>query len=288
MFSAKVEGTLQFARWLLALVPGAEAKYNEAYASWARTLLQAAPWRNAAVATAEMGWQIWGFFRAVMDVAARRARLWCLPMADLYGLTFRLAMISALGSWAARSRDLLLAYGVPDYCDFEGGRAPVAVYIAYIRGMLSEACAASWKRDVATHLVPFPYLEFFGGLCPVPKIILGCNVPWKVLQGHLAMARMRAGLLDLVHVNGKRSQARERQCIFCCRPTISPTLHVVSRCERFLQQRLVIANICGWGAQTSLREQAVAILAARPDKPLFHACALMCLEIQEGCDMFWA
>ena len=51
---------------------------------WAKDLLGADAWRNAAVATCEVGWSLTGAARGVREVALRRARLWLLPLDDPY------------------------------------------------------------------------------------------------------------------------------------------------------------------------------------------------------------
>ena len=107
IFEGKVEGYLRFGRWLLAVGWDVERVLNEAYHRWARALLGSPKWRSGFIASAELGWTLSGFARALVDVASRRAFLWQLPVGDLYGDVFRAAHQCSESSWAYRSRALL-------------------------------------------------------------------------------------------------------------------------------------------------------------------------------------
>ena len=64
----------------------AELVYNEAYARWPRDFIGSSAWRSGAVTTAELGWTLSGYERALLDVATRRARLWSLPAVTCMGM----------------------------------------------------------------------------------------------------------------------------------------------------------------------------------------------------------
>ena len=74
VFEAKVEGALSASRWLWGASPGILEDLSKAYARWAKALLGGSPWRNSGVALREVGWELGGGERAVMDICRRRAR----------------------------------------------------------------------------------------------------------------------------------------------------------------------------------------------------------------------
>ena len=81
---------------------------------WAKALIGSPAWRSGVIASGELGWKISGFHRGVLDVAKRRARLFMLPQDDLYARAFRDAHSSSSLSWAHRSSQLLVRYGLQD------------------------------------------------------------------------------------------------------------------------------------------------------------------------------
>ena len=97
IFRGKVDGVLQFGRWLLAFSPGASERLDEVYASWARGLFGAPSWRNGAVAQWELGWSQSGYARAVASVASRRAAVQCWPEGDV--LRRIVTACAVQGSW---------------------------------------------------------------------------------------------------------------------------------------------------------------------------------------------
>jgi hypothetical protein len=201
--------------------------WSPVYQEWARAIIGSPPWRSADVARGELGWHLSGFARAVVDVAARRARLWLLSGTDLYRSIFLLAGCGATNSWAAKSKRILERWDIPDYCDWEGGAAPLHAYLKFVKEAVAAISLAKWKLAVAAHDRPVAYLELSREPSCWPTLLLKAPVAWDVLVGHISLARMRAGLIDLGHVGGRRSNASIRLCIGCgCRTRA--TFHDVS------------------------------------------------------------
>ena len=211
LFDAKVEGSVRFGRWLLATAPGALDRYDAAYDRWACALLQSPPWRSAAIAHLELGWTLCGRHRAILDIAGRRARLWALPEGDIYGEVFIKSHAVPL-SWARKSLSLLEERDIPDYPD--AGCSSVKSYLSMVRSLLSSAAAAALWSSCSGHVVPFPFSLLSSGPSPLPAALLSVSLPWDALLGHRALCRLRAGTLDLAHVNGKKSRAKVRCCLF--------------------------------------------------------------------------
>ena len=113
---------------------------DDAYHRRARALLGSPRWRSGDIAASELGWEVSGFARAVLDVASRRARLWQLVDGDLYGDVFRASHHVSSVSWAHRSRELLYKWGLADWPEFGG---PVYLYLRVVKKLLVKRCAAS-------------------------------------------------------------------------------------------------------------------------------------------------
>ena len=73
----------------------------------------------------ELGWKLSRFARVVVDVAARKARLWLSGREDIYTAAFCLARAVSRTSWVLKSEQVLARWDLPDHCDWEGGAAPL-------------------------------------------------------------------------------------------------------------------------------------------------------------------
>ena len=112
MFQSKIEGGMRPCRWLFEVAWQAEGTLNLTYLSWAKALIGSSAWRRGAVAMGELGWRLGGYNRAVMDMAIRRATLWCLPPDDIYGRVYRMAHSLPGPTWAKSSAAILQTYKV--------------------------------------------------------------------------------------------------------------------------------------------------------------------------------
>ena len=80
IFWSKVFSSLCLGSWLFSIAPEAQRVLDAILQSWAKQLLGASQWQNAAVAMSELGWDTSGFFLVASGVALRRAKLWSLPV----------------------------------------------------------------------------------------------------------------------------------------------------------------------------------------------------------------
>ena len=89
---------------------------NKQYQTWARQLLGADSWRNWAQIYGVLGWCMSGYARIVRLIAMSRARLWCLPQADLYRRAFDLGRANGgEHAWAYKSLCVIQKYGILDW-----------------------------------------------------------------------------------------------------------------------------------------------------------------------------
>eukprot|EP00439_Symbiodinium_sp_Y106_P004028 s6491_g1.t1 len=139
--------------WLFAVMaPNAESELNTAQDKWARTLLGVPPWKPAHLASWELGWQLSGFARAVLDVASRRARIQSWPRQDWYRQMFCEAS-SSPASWAARSSKLLQDWGIRDFS--EGNMSlGVRAYKNYVKDALRDACLEKTRKALISSTAP--------------------------------------------------------------------------------------------------------------------------------------
>ena len=280
-FETKVDGAMRFGRWFLATSDGAGATLDRAYEEWARTLLGSQPWRSAAVASGELGWRLSGFARAVRDAAARRARLWRLPAGDLYGAMFRLADTGIQRSWAFKSKSLLDDWRLPDYVQWGGGAAPLGAYLRHVTSLLEARCIASWRRAAHLHDRPIPYRDLANEPSVWPSLLRMFPAPWPVLRGHASLCRLRAGLVEVSHLHGRRSSASVRECIGCGCHCRAPLLHVLSACAHWTPD----------GAAPGVKRRravALAVLNATPGTNDFASAAGLASRIELDVRVFWS
>ena len=74
----------------------------------------------------------------------------------------------------------------------------------------------------------------------------------------------------LRHLNGRRSQARFQHCIFCERGVRNGTRHVLSRCERWTQERNQCLDLLSLPDHTD-DAITLVLLRVRPSHPAFRS-----------------
>eukprot|EP00959_Pyramimonas_sp_CCMP1952_P448868 9399169-Pyramimonas_sp.AAC.1 len=72
------------------------------------------------------------------------------------------------------------------------------------------------------------------------------TLPWSVLVGRRAVARVRAGYVRAGHVGGRRSRASVQRCVLCD-ANIGPSVaHAVQFCPTLLALRQPLLAALGW------------------------------------------
>jgi hypothetical protein len=256
LFETKVDSLLGMGRWLLCMADDAQSIIDIYYDSWGRLLIGAAPWRNAASCSSEIGWRMTGFARVVKAVALRRATLWVKIGIDWHASFFS-GSSPVLGSWAHRSAELLDKWSVVDWPAWTGVPRTYDAYKQYVIQTLEAACLPAWRAVVARHRshIPYPQFDEAPGLV-VARLRLE-ELPTPVALHLRSWLRLRCGLLDLSHIDGRRSAARVQSCIACEGSVRNPMVHCLSLCTYWSIKRAAVLACLVDGA--SLSTQALAL-----------------------------
>ncbi len=89
------------------------------------------------MAMGDLGWELSGSARAVLDAAGRRAALWLLPEDDFCKGAFVRGHAGPPSSWARASLEVLRLWQAPDWPEWAGGRAAAAEGLCEMREGLS-------------------------------------------------------------------------------------------------------------------------------------------------------
>ena len=265
--------------------PGCDGSSRSVFMSWARLLLGAEPWRNWATIYAELGWQFSGSGRAVIDIACRRAYLWSLPVGDLYREVFVLGHSVQGLTWAKGSLKLLVDWGIVDWPHWHGSSRES--YKTHVKALVAARCSTSWVDTVSKHLLPVPYLSTRISVAADLKLGLQLELPWFSLLLQRSMARLRAGLLCFGHVEGLRSSAKRRNCIFCNVVCLSINFHVLCKCDRWEELRRKVWDQAGL-CPVSLEEQVTQLFRMGPGDPGNGAVLALAGSLDRECNRFWA
>jgi len=255
------------------------------YVSWAGVLLGADAWRNWATVFAELGWQLSGAGRAVLDIACHRAYLWSLPVGDLYREVFVLGHEIQGLTWAKRSLKLLDDWGIEDWQRSQ--RSSREEYKTHVRSLVAARCHISWADAASRHLLPVPYLCTRVQVAADLKLGLQLELPWFSLVLQRSMARLRAGLLSFGHVEGRRSSARRRNCIFCNVMCLSINFHVMCTCSHWDMLRRMVWDQAG-PCPTSLEEQVTRLFRMGPGDAGYAEILALAGSLDRECSRFWA
>ena len=287
LVEAKVDGLLEHSRWLLAVQTGSELAYDEIYDGFACELLGADRWRNASVASAELGWCMSGSGRAVRSVAMRAVRLMALRQDDWYRSLYEQAQSQRYPeSWAVRSLALMSEWGINLDVTSEN-EAPVATIKQRIDAQIVSRCHAQWLARVVKHQVPIPYLELSDQVTGPVAAAKAADLPWDVLIATRAWARLRCGYIDLAHREGHYSQAIHRQCLFCSVVVKQPLYHCLGRCPTWSSQRAQMCAATGVDAVIHPCGIARAFVRATPGSDGFTIMARWAAEIEEAAEAKW-
>ena len=213
LFELKVEATLRFGRWLWGLSSEVQCFLTTTYENWARQLLGAKPWNNAASCQADLGWTFDASDRIAFDIASVRQRLWTLE-GTIAGRLFRSSHVSNVPSWASISRQFLASKDILDWPTWVSRRAAeTGSYKQYVKHTL--------MKTGSTYL----------------KDSLGLNLPWNVLLSQRAVIQVRRDYVVFGHVNGKKSKARVQECILCQKRYSNVKFHIVNACAGLVDVR---------------------------------------------------
>ena len=271
LFEAKVDARVQPGRWLFALTDGVCALLDEQYDSWARGLLGAKPWNNAAVAASELGWSLSGTARAVKAVAFRRATIWQLQDDDIYKLAFLHAR--GAGTWSWKSLAMLQRWGVLDWPAWRAsGSTSYVAYKVAVKAALVARSSLPRAPVLAQHRAPYTCFQ----LCTSSALsdMLKGGLPWDVLVAARGWCRMRAGLTCLAARDGRPSSAIFQECIFCGMGVEDgrrrfAIIHCLGQCPHWNSWRSAFCNELSSQGILGIRDTALSALRTLPFQPGF-------------------
>ena len=213
----------------------------------------------------------------------RRAALWSLPETDFYATLFRSSQgMACSSSWSVVSLDLLRKAGIPDLLQLGSPFVPLQLYKRQVVSILEAATIESWLQSCASHLIPFPYAELRDTSVLSPDDVWHSDLPWEALRGHRSLCRLRAGILELAHVNGRRTSASIKSCIFCSKKIRASHLHVLGECHVSQHPSFPTA----W-SHLGPKERSKALLCSTPADEWFSGVCTVARAIEIECFRFW-
>ena len=274
-------------RWLYCVWPDASKCLCELQHTWARLLLAAPPWGNAAVVSWELDWVVSGMGRAIIDLTKKRAKLWLLPEDDLYRRVFVRGVCVCGTTWAYLGSMLLESWGILDIFDL-GGEPVMRPYNRYVYNVVLERCSATQARVRARHRLPLPYVDVTAGVQPnlFQRSVIRSSPSWPVLISVRSLCRVRAGLVVLGHRGGRISRAAVQNCIFCGCESSSIYAHVFLTCRRWVVSRKLMGDVLGYGVGTRLCP-LIDLLRLVPGCPQFDMMSIWCREVDNEAKRFW-
>ena len=97
--------------------------------------------------------------------------------------------------------------------------------------MLTDASVAALADAGKSHQLPLPYDALVSTRVSLFRPSECERLCWNVLAAHRSYCRLRAGLVDLVHVNKRRSTASIRLCVFCGKKVRTSFMHALGECD---------------------------------------------------------
>ena len=273
-------------RWLWLCTETARLQLCDFLDRCARSLLDADPWRNAAVARSELGWHLSGWERLLRDSACRLARIQCMPVGDLYRDASDRA-VTQTDSWTGQCARLLHSAGVQEWQSWQTPGVSLKDYRLYVSQTLKDNGHAVWLAAVQRHNAQVPYCTFQDNMCTAMHQLRRCQLTWDQQLCVRSWCRLRAGLVVLRHLGGRVSEARHQNCVFCDICVRNATVHCLCKCDSFLESRKEIVSVASWHF-VSTDELARNILSCQPGAAVFGEVLLMASQIDRKAEEFWA
>ena len=286
LFDALVEGCMRFGRWLYATAPGAGSALNDLYEKWARSLIGAPPWRSWAVAFSELGWQLTGEARAIIDIASKRAYLWRLEP-DIYQNVFIASHSRRGDTWAKRSASMLTEWGILDWPAWSHPESSLDEYKRYVRHVVSSRCHLAWRQAVSSHVIPVSYLDLKPNMSTDFADAFSLQLQWHSMMLQRSLSRLRAGLLDFGHLDRRHSAASRRRCIFCNTATLSVNYHVLCKCSVWMEFRQLIWQMSRVAVPATMQHQVEHIMVASPYEEYYGAVLAFAGSLDSAESKFW-
>ena len=286
IFWSKVFPSLCVGSWLLGIAPDAQNILDSTLKSWAKQLLGASEWQNAATALSELGWDSSGFFIVVSHVALRRAKLWSMPAEDLYASVFRCSHAWPT-SWAHQSQALLKAYDILDFPSWMSHEKTLDRYQLYVRSRCRELSLPAWTAEAGKSTKVPPYLSFQPCHSALLQLVSSLPLCWEDRQSIRSLCRLRAGFPRVTHRDGKLSRARLQQCILCNKAVRCGVPHLLSECAVLRHWHHLLSDLKPQQEPASAAEIARAILSCPPRSRFFVYVLRMAADIDKRVQRFW-
>ena len=183
---------------------------------------------------------------------------------------------------------LLVDSDILDWPAWATSGSTLELYVVYVKAVLFEKHALSWRSKVACHSCTPPYRV----LADVPGVVRGFI---KSLEPPAATelvvrhwCRLRCGLVLLMHLGGRASGAKYQDCIFCGQCMSKPTIHYLSLCTHWSSHRAEFSSVTGLVLADYHQQFCVRCLSTELDSASFIIAADWVADIDKGAGLFWA
>ena len=176
--------------------------------------------------------------------------------------------------------------GVRDWLSFGISCQPMFVYRKYVTTLVVAASLSEWQQAAARHKTPYNCFQ----KCPPVFMHSMCHrgLSWTDLTNVRSWCRFRIGLIDLRHVEGRRSDARYQNCTFCRKSGVKNMLkHNLALCERWADVRGQLVEMHGWDGLDA-DELTLRLLGVGPEFISFSAILTWMATVDDSAAVFWA
>ena len=289
LFEGKIEGFMQFGRWLLATAKGAADILDTQYEIWARALLGAQAWRNGAIVQLELGWALSGMGRAVKSIVMKRTSVLSASPDDVVRSTCE--MLNSERSWLQKSAGFMAAWELQDFAVMKHQQRHIMSLDQYRRHAhlhIAEQCHNGRLDKLSRHRAHLKYTRYQQGPSYALREAHRTGLPWEILVATRSWSRVRIGVPYLSHRHGRRSAAKEQACVFCGRFSRIAIVHCFGRCTYWAARRAAFTRAAGLLDEVDPIIATLAVLAASLTQPaVFVAAVLWAEAVDKEAEQWW-
>ena len=160
-------------------------------------------------------------------------------------------------------------------------------YRKLVDDSLSSSCANALAAKVAGHRAQVPYYLIQSGVSCILQTVDSLGLSWHTLVHIRGFSRLRAGLVRLRALHGRRSEAKHQMCIFCGCGVRNATVHVLAVCRKWSNQRAAFVDAHTAYSSLPADKLALAILSCGPSQVGFIEAVELCGCVDQSASGYW-
>ena len=163
-------------------------------------------------------------------------------------------------------------------------------YCAYVSNCLITVHAkdiTTWQQAAMRHRIPIPYAKALPSISTAIQRALPLRFTWAIMLQQRPHVQLRCGLIDLGHVAGRATRARNQCCLWCDSLVAHVWVHIFGECHHWADHRRRALAACRSYPARSWEIVSLILLRA-PDDIGYVECLSFIYDVVVSANSFWS